>query len=347
MKKCNGCGIVLQDQHQDDPGYTPKSENDLCQRCFRLNNYNDLVKSYKNDFDNFDILNAVNENDRLILWVVDLFDFDSNIIDGLNRHLLDKDIILIGTKRDLLPASMGNQKLLQFVQSRLKFYGISVKEILFTGNHGRDGFENVLEVIDYYRNDRDVIIMGQANAGKSSLINTLANSNITISKYPGTTLDLIAIDMDEYTLYDTPGLIRDDNLQVYVDDEDLKAVVPQKIVQKVFQLERDTSFTIEGLIQIQFEVKSKTSVIFYVNDRLKIHRTSIANAEKQWARESVDEANIKTHGEHKFIKQMPIGKDNFDIVINGLGFVNVKKGIKNVAIMSNEKVAVLIRKALI
>ena len=93
MEICSGCGAVLQDTESTESGYTPKLENALCQRCFRIKHYDDLVKSYKSDFDNYDILNTINERDNLILWVVDLFDFDSNIISGLNRHLMDKDII--------------------------------------------------------------------------------------------------------------------------------------------------------------------------------------------------------------------------------------------------------------
>lgn len=347
MNKCSGCGAVLQDQNVDQVGYTPKLENELCQRCFRIKHYDDLVKSYKGDFDNFDILNTVNERDDLIIWVVDLFDFDSNIINGLNRHLLDKDIIMVGTKRDLLPDTLGNQKLLQFIQRRLKFYGISVNEILFTGDHGKYGADSVLDVIDHYRGERDVIIMGQANVGKSTLINALANTDITISKYPGTTLDLINIPMEGYTLYDTPGLIREDNIQYYTSEEDLDVVVPRKIKPKVFQISQDSSFSIGGIVQVQIEVKDRTSVIFYVNDALEIHRSALRNSESQWEREFNDENNPKVEGEYALTKELPILKTDFDIVINGLGFINVKSNVKSVRVLRNKNVEVLIREALV
>ena len=93
----------------------------------------------------------------------------------------------------------------------------------------------MMVVTKYYRqltcivNDRDVVIMGQANAGKSTLINAISDSDITISRYPGTTLDLITIDMEEYNIYDTPGLIRKDNMQYFVDENQLKKVIPSKV----------------------------------------------------------------------------------------------------------------------
>lgn len=347
MKTCSGCGVKLQDTEVEERGYSPNLENDLCQRCFRLKHYDDLVKSYKHDFDNYDILNSINERNDLILWVVDLFDFDSNIISGLNRHLMNKDIILVGTKRDLLPDTLGNGKLLEFVRSRLKFYGISVNEILFTGDHGHYGTDSVLDVIDYYRDDRDVIIMGQANVGKSTLINALADTDITISRYPGTTLDLISIPMDGYTLYDTPGLIRKDNLQVYTENKDLNRIIPNKIKPITFQLTQDCSFTIGGVAQILVEIEDKTSLTFYVNHGLEIHRASLNNHESQWERESNDPKNPTINGNNKLSEELVVRKNTFDVVISGLGFINFRSGIKSVKVLRNENVEVISREALV
>ena len=43
MKKCLGCGAILQDQDAKAKGYVKKLDQDYCQRCFRLNHYNDLI----------------------------------------------------------------------------------------------------------------------------------------------------------------------------------------------------------------------------------------------------------------------------------------------------------------
>ena len=49
------------------------------------------------------------------------------------------------------PIPLVIEKLLTFVQRRLKFYGLQVKEILFVGDHGYDGRDEVLQAIDMYR----------------------------------------------------------------------------------------------------------------------------------------------------------------------------------------------------
>ena len=347
MKKCKGCGALLQNENSLEKGFTPRTEVDLCQRCFRINHYDDLTKSYKGDFDNFDILNSVSEIDGLILWVVDLFDFESNIVAGLNRHLLNKDIIMVGTKRDLLPDTVGSQKLLTFIQRRLKFHGISVLEILFVGDHGYDGREEVLKAIDLYGNNRDVVIMGQANAGKSTLINAIAESDLTISRYPGTTLDLIMIDKNEYKIYDTPGLIRKDNMQYYVSDHDLKKIIPSKVKPIVFQVSKATSFAIGGLVRVDVEVKDKSSVVFYVNQSLNIHRGSHNKADELWQQHKGELLKPISEGEYKFVADLKILSDNYDLVINGLGFVNFKGQIKSLKVQINEEVSVIVREAII
>lgn len=347
MKKCKGCGAKLQNEDSSKKGFTPLDNAELCQRCFRINHYDDLTKSYKGEFDNYDILDSVTEIDGLILWVVDLFDFESNIITGLNRHLADKDIILVGTKRDLLPKSLGNQKLLSFIQQRLKFYGISVDEILFVGDHGYDGRDVILQAIEMYRKDRDVVIMGQANAGKSTLINAIADSDLTISRYPGTTLDLIQIDMEAYKIYDTPGLIRHDNMQYYVSDNDLKKVIPSKVKPVVYQIHKDTSFAIGGLVRLDIEADDDVSVVFYVNRSLDIHRGSIKKANDLWEKQIGELLSPVSEGEYNFTPDLKILSDDFDVVVNGLGFININGKIKSLKVKLSEEVSVIVREAIL
>ena len=38
-KRCQGCGVLLQNENILQEGYTTNLENDICQRCFRLKNY--------------------------------------------------------------------------------------------------------------------------------------------------------------------------------------------------------------------------------------------------------------------------------------------------------------------
>ena len=95
MNKCKGCGILI-------------DNNDLCERCFRIKHYNDykVVSKTNNDF--IPILENINKTNDLVLLVVDLFNIgDLSII----RKYLKNDILLVLTKRDLLPKSVSISKL--------------------------------------------------------------------------------------------------------------------------------------------------------------------------------------------------------------------------------------------
>lgn len=38
IKKCTGCGIILQTEDINKEGYTENIDNELCLRCFKLKN---------------------------------------------------------------------------------------------------------------------------------------------------------------------------------------------------------------------------------------------------------------------------------------------------------------------
>ena len=60
IKKCLGCGIFLQDKDVNSLGYTPKIENDLCQRCFKLKHYGEKIDIEKKQNNNT-IINKINK----------------------------------------------------------------------------------------------------------------------------------------------------------------------------------------------------------------------------------------------------------------------------------------------
>ena len=69
MTKCVGCGIKLQEKDKNELGYTPNLNNALCERCFKLKNYNILTNKGIN-IDNDKLINKINElNINKVLFV--------------------------------------------------------------------------------------------------------------------------------------------------------------------------------------------------------------------------------------------------------------------------------------
>ena len=67
MKKCKGCGTFLQSDSIDLEGYTKTQENDLCERCFKITNYNEYQVINKNNNEFIKILEDINKTNDLEL----------------------------------------------------------------------------------------------------------------------------------------------------------------------------------------------------------------------------------------------------------------------------------------
>ena len=153
------------------------------------------------------------------------------------------------------------------------------------------------------------------------------NINITTSFLPSTTLDTIEIELDDYKLIDTPGLLDDGNIINYIDKETLKRIIPKKEIKpKVFQIKQDQSIIVDKILRV--DVKKDNDIVFYMSD-LEIFR--------------IYKENDKLINLEKHILDVD---DNTDIVINGLGFIKIKKK-STVIIYTIENVLVYARKSLI
>lgn len=360
MKKCKGCGVVLQTSDKQAIGYTPKQDAEYCQRCFRIQHYDDVTISMKQGIDSDAVMSKIAQKDALILWVVDLFDFEANIVQGLNRHLAGKDIILVGTKRDLLPDTLGNQKLGQFIIARLKEQGIAIQGIVICGDLARgslrednNSIEEVNEAIARYRNGRDVVVMGMANAGKSTLLNAfLGKQELTTSRYPGTTLDLVSIDMQEYTLYDTPGLTRYDSLLTLVSDNVLKTVLPSKRLKaRNYQLRKNQSLAVGGLARLDLKGCENVSCVGYFSSNLNLHRGKMENADELWNTHMGELLRpvLSPEEDFKNMKKFthPSNEQKMDVVIHGLGWFCISGHVEEINIYVPKNVNVTFRKAMI
>ena len=91
-KKCQGCGVLLQDENVLQEGYTSSLENDLCQRCLRMKNYGEYQVVTKSNEEYLDILKEVGKTKDLVLYITDLLNLEKNIEEI--RNLIPNKMIL-------------------------------------------------------------------------------------------------------------------------------------------------------------------------------------------------------------------------------------------------------------
>ena len=348
MAYCKGCGIKLQNVNKNELGYTPKKDGEYCERCFRITHYGDLTISMRKGISSEEVIKEINDIDGILFWIVDLFDFEASMISGLNRKLNGKDIILVGTKRDLLPETLGDDKLIQFIYKRLNEYGIEIKDILFTSIKNKKSINKLKEYIEELNEDK-IVFLGRSNVGKSTLLNHLLDDEtLTTSRYPGTTLKTNMIQKNGKTYIDTPGVEIENSYLMQVKEETLKTIIPKtRIKPKVYQLKGDQSFALGGLARIDLYDCDKASIVFYISESLNIHRSKVENADDNWQKHYGKLFEPTAINDEWRVQTYQKEEDKIDIVIYGLGWFSLHGDISKIVVKANKEVNVVYRKAML
>ncbi|MDT2814091.1 ribosome biogenesis GTPase YqeH [Vagococcus carniphilus] len=364
--RCIGCGTVIQTEEKEKIGFTPKSalEKGLesgevyCQRCFRLRHYNDIQDVSITDNEFLALLNSIGDSDALIVNVVDIFDFNGSLIPGLHRFAGDNPVLLVGNKVDILPKSLKRGKMTQWMKERAFEVGLRPLDVTLTSAKSQSDIEALLDLIEEYREGRDVYVVGVTNVGKSTLINAIINHSagvkdlITTSQFPGTTLDKIEIPLEDgHFLIDTPGIIHRHQMAHYLGKKDLTLVSPKKEIKpKVYQLNEGQTLFLGGLARFDFLQGQKQGFITYVSNDLNIHRTKLETATEFYAKHAGGLLQPPRENEldefPELVRFEFSIKEKTDLVFAGLGWITIPEaGV--VAGWAPKGVDVIQRKSLI
>lgn len=280
MTKCVGCGIKLQEKDKNELGYTPNLNNELCERCFKLKNYNILTNKGIN-IDNDKLINKINELNTCVLFLVDFINLDSEVIDAYKKIKSKK--ILIITKADIIPKNIKYQKLIQNIKN---IYDIK-EDLILTSSKKKLNIKTITKIC---LEEKNICLAGFTNAGKSSLINALVGSDITVSKKSNTTQDFIKLNVDGINIYDAPGFMSNIN----------RENIPRSIIRPItYQFPSKHYLLIQD---IKLNILENSNFTIYVGN----------------------EANIIRRKENENVECKIIVPKNSDVIIKGFCFINFK-----------------------
>ncbi len=340
--KCYGCGAILQTDDPNKKGFIEKIDEKreilYCKRCFRLMHYNEFPKILATNEEYELIIDDLLKKEGLIVLVVDLFDFTGTFIPQIIDKLRNKNVILVANKLDLLPKSVNVTKIVEWLTYMCNRYFFRVDAIHVVSSQKGYYIEDLMNTINLLRNSSDVYVMGVANVGKSSLINSILkridnrkSDLIATSEIPGTTLSSIKIPYfnDGKSIFDTPGLINTGNAQSNLSESSYKCLIAKKEIKPItYQIEEGNTVLLGAIASIALVSGDNISFTCYRSENVTIHR-----------RKDIDTLEFinKHRGE---ILTPPVKSDNSvlefktkeyklkakqDIVISGLGFVTVNK----------------------
>lgn len=209
-KKCLGCGASLQDTDESALGYTPKLSNDLCMRCFKLKHYGENLNNGKVQ-DNDNIIKFINNKKRTVLFLVDFLNINSEVIKYFKKIKNTKYLVI--TKSDIIPKNILKDKLVENIK---RVYSIN-EDIYFSSTLSKENINKFLSLAESNR----VMLCGLTNMGKSSLINKMIGSDITVSNKENTTQEFIEV----ASFIDAPGFVS--NYKVLVAKTEIKPITYQ------------------------------------------------------------------------------------------------------------------------
>ena len=373
-KKCIGCGEKLQYDNPVLPGYIPKNiletrDNIICKRCFRLKHYGEnLEKEEEKDVYRLEVKKAVSEAD-IVIPIFDIIDFESSFTNEIIDLLEDKTILALINKIDLLPSYIHISEVSKWVNYYFNENNFFPSDIAFVSAEKKYGVNGIFRKIQYIAKNIlkkkldtkiKIAIMGVSNVGKSRLINLLLDKNSsTVSKFSGTTKKNIknVKNTKEFKLeiIDTPGLIPDGRLSDLLNSDMSYKLVPSgEISRKTYRLKEKMVFMMSNLayFEVLSNPKNKNSSIVsvYASKEVKFHVTNKNKVDELYSNLNffnlLDEENYEKYNKNEFITREYTIDENEDLVISGLGYIEVKRGPLEVRLHLPKYVKVVVRKSI-
>jgi 30S ribosome assembly GTPase len=265
--KCLGCGITLQYEHADLPGFQEKKGQVYCQACFQLKHYG-LVKDHLHPQD----LPHLN-SDALMVMVSSVLHLDLLFSYPIHRYQKDAQFVYIINQMDLLPSSTNLDDMLKRIIVKAKDARVPFVDIIFmSAKHKTDIIHLKSYLLSFKQ--KDIYLLGVQNSGKTTIFKALTHDKEALAfKKAGLTQEPLVAVFEDKTLFDMPGLYQKGYLHQFLTYETYKDLIPDKQINpKIYPIKQGQAIFIEGLIAIAYEGELN-SLVFYLSHLINFHKT--------------------------------------------------------------------------
>uniref|UniRef100_A0A8C5P8P2 Nitric oxide associated 1 n=1 Tax=Leptobrachium leishanense TaxID=445787 RepID=A0A8C5P8P2_9ANUR len=349
-KQCMGCGALMHSLDPSIPGYLPSEKyvhmleqsedlagDVICQRCFLLVHHQKALNVTVSQEQYRSIVSNIKTKEGLVIFMVDMLDIPNSIfLDILDFVGDNKAVLVLGNKIDLLPGDSSGY--LNRIKDRLKEYCIraginkngKLRDVRLISAKTGYGIEELITALQgSWKYKGDVYLVGATNAGKSTLFNTLLQSDYskakaseiikraTISPWPGTTLNLLKfpiVNPTPYRMFKRQERLEKDSAKTEIDLGEEE--------QKHLKSLKKQSYVV-GRVGRTFKIKKiRSEDVMFDADSLSMRIEENDQPLSDDARETLQFTNNELKDAHWFYDTPGIVKEN--CVLNHLNDKEVK-----------------------
>ena len=292
VRRCYNCGAILQCEDEHKEGYIDKSLLEqgneavlFCQDCYNRQRYNFTPRDPNVSAEFLSLLEDAQASDSLIVYVIDLFSFESSFAPAVTSRIEGLNILVVANKRDLLPESCSDEWLKEYVAHRFRMARLQVSkdDVVLTSLSSTLDVSAIASQIEERRRRHDVYVIGASGAGKTQLIYAYlrgysndSNRAVSSGDYPGTSIRVMMIPLDGSTfLYDTPGIPTDNSIIAKLQADDLRSVYPDRAVKKrSVNLSEGEGVAFGGLCLLELHKGEKTTLDCYLSGLVPVNKKS-------------------------------------------------------------------------
>ena len=347
VMRCYCCGAVLQDRNKSENGFIEKNlleaedaENRVlyCHNCYqKMKAINTGMLESDTDDEILKILNDAVATDALLIWVVDLFQFNGTLNPAVVKKAKKLNVVVLGTKYDLFPRRIKQETMCQFIKDRFNEAGINPIAIRVFGNTEDIQPNELFKKMDELRKGHDVYMIGSLASGKTSIINRMlkgytnkSKRTIATEEYPGTSVKVLEIPLSNSSFfYELPGFSLNTSVLGKVEKEVKSIIIPKKEIRmQRLVLNEGDSMCIGSLAAFTLVKGRVTTFHFYGAEGNEVKRVSEKKLDR-YLRENVIKRSVRPVSERYsaftdydvFEYDMEKDGEEHDIAVTGLGWV--------------------------